>query len=179
MNVIMPLADGFEETEAVTVIDILRRAGIGVTTAALQSSIVESARKIRMMADAKLESVNEKEYDAIVLPGGSLGVENLRKSKRIMKIVQEFHKEGKLVAAICAAPSILAEAGILENVRATIYPGMERSLPKPRGDSVVIDGNVITSQGPGTAMEFSLRLVERLAGREAMNAIREQVVYKG
>jgi 4-methyl-5(b-hydroxyethyl)-thiazole monophosphate biosynthesis len=176
MNVLVPLAEGFEEIEAMTIVDVLRRADIKVTTAGLPGTIVESSRKVKVLADTKIDDVKEKDYCAIVLPGGSPGYTNLARSKKILQIIDDFFKEKKLVAAICGAPFVLAQAGILTNVKATIYPGMERHLPKPRPERIVVDGNVITSQGPGTAMDFSLKIVEYLAGKAMMNDVKEQLL---
>lgn len=178
MNVLVPLADGFEEIEALTIIDILRRAGIEVVTASLQSSMVESARGVRILADAKLDDINPNDFDAIALPGGP-GHENLLKSQLVLNLIKEMNSKGKIIAAICASPLVLAKAGILNDKRATIYPGLEKNIPRPRSDAVVIDGNVITSQAPGTAMEFALKIVELLAGKNKMEEVKERIVYRG
>jgi 4-methyl-5(b-hydroxyethyl)-thiazole monophosphate biosynthesis len=179
MKVLVPLADGFEEIEAMTVVDVLRRAGIKTTTAGLPGTIVDGSRNVKVIADTKLEDVDEKDFDAMVLVGGSPGYTNLSKSNKILKIIGDFHRDGKLVAAICGAPTVLAEAGILTNIKATVYPGLEKYIPKPRNDRVLSEGNVITSQGPGTSMEFALRIVEHLAGKETMKNIKEQLVFRG
>lgn len=176
MKVMIPLAEGFEEIEALTVVDVLRRAGITVDTVGVMGSVVSGAHGIRVMTDKKLLEINADEYDAIVLPGGSPGYVNLGRSSKIIEILKEFDSKGKIVAAICAAPSILAKAGILEGKRATIYPGMEKELPYPRGDRVVVDGNVITSQGPGTAMEFALAIVKALLGDDKALQLKRQLV---
>ena len=178
MKVLVPLAEGFEEIEAMTVVDVLRRAGIKVITAGMPGTIVQGSRNVKVIADVKIDDVSEKDFDALVLPGGSPGYTNLSKSQTIKKMIVSFNKERKLVAAICGAPTCLAEAGILTNVKATVYPGLEKLLPKPRNASVLVDGNVITSQGPGTAMEFALTIVGYLAGRETMAKVKEQLVYK-
>lgn len=179
MNVLVPLAEGFEEIEVMTIVDVLRRAGIKVSMAGLPGTIVEGSRNVKVLADTKLEDVVEKDYDAVVLPGGSPGYTNLSKSQKVKKIIGDFHRDGKLVAAICGGPTVLAEAGILTNVKATVYPGLEKCIPKPRNERVLVEGNVITSQGPGTAMEFSLKLVEHLAGKETMKNVKEQLLFRG
>lgn len=178
MNVLVPLAEGFEEIEAMTVIDVLRRAGIKVTTAGIPGTIVDGSRGVKVIADNKLDSIVEKDYDGLILVGGSPGYTNLSKSNKTMKIIGEYHRDGKLVAAICGAPTCLAEAGILTNVKATVYPGLEKYIPKPRNEKVILDGNVITSQGPGTSMDFALKIVEYLAGRETMKNVKEQLVFR-
>lgn len=176
MRVMVAFADGFEEIEALTVVDVLRRVGIAVDMVGVVGSVITGAHGVRMMADKKLRDIKAEEYDGIVLPGGSPGYINLGRSSALLEIVKKMNAKGKLVAAICAAPSVLAKAGILENKKATIYPGMEKEIPYPRGDKVVVDGNVITSQGPGTALEFALRIVEALAGKEKALALRKALV---
>ncbi|MBU0530813.1 MAG: DJ-1/PfpI family protein [Nanoarchaeota archaeon] len=176
MNVILPLADGFEEIEAVTVIDVLRRANVHVDTVGIQGTLITSSRGIQMKADKKMDDVNTDKYDALVLVGGSPGYLNLGKSKRLMDTITKFNEEKKTLAAICAAPSLLAKAGILDERRATIFPGMEREIPRPRDGKVIIDEHVITSQGPGTAMEFALSLVERFKGRGEAETLRKKLV---
>ena len=178
MNALVPLAEGFEEIEAMTVVDVLRRAGIKVTTAGLPGTIVQGSRNVKVIADTKLDDISEKDYRALVLVGGSPGYSNLSKSRKVMKLIGDYHRDGKLLAAICGAPTVLAEAGILTNVKATVYPGLEKYIPKPRSDRVLVQGNVITSQGPGTAMEFALTLVEHLAGKETMRNVKEQLLFR-
>ncbi len=178
MNVLVPLAEGFEEIEAMTVVDVLRRAGIKVTTAGIPGTIVLGSRGVKVIADTKLDSIVEKDYDGLVLVGGSPGYTNLSRSNKVMKIIGDYHRDGKLVSAICGAPTCLAEAGILSNVKATVYPGLEKYIPKPRNEKVLLDGNVITSQGPGTSMDFALKIVEYLAGKETMKNVREQLVFR-
>ena len=162
----VPLANGFEEIEALTIIDVLRRAGIQTDTIGVIGSFIESKHGIRVMVDKRLNEVNEDNYDAIILPGGSPGYENLRKSKRVIEILKKFNSQNKLIGAICGAPLILAREGLLDNKKATIYPGMERELPHPRDEPVIVDGNIVTSQGPGTAMKFALTLVKLLKGEK-------------
>ncbi|MDD5416642.1 MAG: DJ-1/PfpI family protein [Candidatus Aenigmarchaeota archaeon] len=164
-KMIMPLPDGFEDIEAFTVIDVLRRAGIEVFVAGAPSKFVTSAHRVKVQVDGMLDEVDLNKYDGIVLPGGSPGYENLMKSPTIITSVQDFAKQGKIIAAICGAPMILVKAGVLKDKRATIAPGLEKNLDMPRGERVVVDGNIITSQGPGTAMEFALKIVELLQGK--------------
>ncbi len=178
MQVLVPLVDGFEEMEAVTIIDILRRAGLSVTTAGIPSTMLQGAHKMQMMADKKFDALDIREFDAIIFPGGP-GHTTLLKSEKVLNAIVDFDSRGKLVGAICASPVVLAKAGILSEKKATVFPGMEREIPRPRADKVVVDGNVITSQGPGTAIEFALRIVEKLASREKANQIRKDIVYSG
>jgi 4-methyl-5(b-hydroxyethyl)-thiazole monophosphate biosynthesis len=176
MRILLPLADGFEEIEAITVIDVLRRAGIEVDTVGMMGGWVTGSHGVRVMADKKVSEIKIEDYDGIVLPGGLPGVTNLAKSSKLKEFLQELNERGKLIAAICAAPSILAKEHLLDDKRATIYPGMERELSYPRDERIVVDGNIITSQAPGTAMEFALAIVEKLLGREKSWELKEQLV---
>lgn len=170
------LADGVEEIEAVSCIDILRRAGINVTTAGLNDIKVTGSRKIILLADKKLSELTE-EFDACVLPGGSTGAENLSHSEKVKSIIKQMHQKGKLIAAICASPAVvLAALGILDNKSATCFPGMQEYFNKNttyKNSPVVIDGNVITSQGPGTSLLFALTIAEKLCGKEISDEVRK------
>lgn len=177
MRAVIILAEGFEEIEAFATIDILRRANVEVTIASLSSSIVESSRKIRTMTDKRLAEIKVDDYDAVILPGGP-GYKNLANSQAVLSLIKEFDKKKKIVAAICAAPSVLAKAGILETRIATIYPGMESQIPKPRDAKVVVDGNVVTAKSPGTAIDFAIKLAEILAGKAAARKVREDLVME-
>src|SRR3989344_4785239 len=148
-KVLLLLADGVEETEAVATIGVLRRAGIEVVTASASGTIVTGRNKIRIYADQILMDMETAKYDALVLPGGSGAVQNFENNQSVQNIVRNFAGQGKLVAAICAAPKVLVKLGLLKDKRATIAPGMEKLLDRPRPDKVVVDGNIITSQGPG------------------------------
>ncbi|MDD2598694.1 MAG: DJ-1/PfpI family protein [Kiritimatiellae bacterium] len=180
MNIFIPLAEGFEELEAVTVIDILRRAGLSVTTASLTADkLVSGAHGIVIQADAVLDELELGEFGAVVLPGGGLGTENLIKDQRITQIVQGFNAEGKYVCAICAAPTLLAEAGVLEGLKGTCYPSCAAALGESYANAPVIaDGNIITSQGPGTAMLFGLVLVHHFAGEETARKVAKALLTK-
>lgn len=178
MKLMITLADGFEETEAVAVTDVLRRAGITIDIVGIPSSSVTSKNGIRIMTDKKLNEINVNNYDGIILPGGTKGVENLSKTALLLEMIKRLDAQGKLIAAICAAPSILAKIGVLEGKKATIYPGMERELPYPREDRVVIDSNVITSQAAGTAMEFALAIVEKLKGPGKASELKEHLLVR-
>ncbi|HDZ76519.1 MAG TPA: DJ-1/PfpI family protein [Candidatus Omnitrophica bacterium] len=173
------LADGFEEIEAITSIDILRRGYIDVTVAALSTKVVTGAHGIKISADILLEQFNQ-DIDALVLPGGSPGSENLNKSKKVHEIISKTFKANKVVAAICAAPALVLEpAGILKNKRATCYPGMEKLFSedvKFIDEAVVRDGNLITSRGIGAALRFALCIVETLIDKSTADALAEKVV---
>ena len=180
MKVIVPLAEGFEEIEFSTIVDILRRAGIDVTTAGLKEGITNGAHGIRVAADTEIDKVSADDFDVIILPGGNPGFVNLGKSEKVLKLVREMYDKNKYVTAICGAPSVLAKTGIIKGKRATIYPGMEDTLTGAQSinERVVVDGRVITSQGPGTAMEFAIKLVEVLAGKRKAEEVTKEVLAR-
>jgi len=178
MKVIVPLAEGFEEIEALTIIDVLRRAGIQVDTVGVVGSLILSAHGVRMMVDKRLNEINADEYDAIILPGGNPGYVNLGRSSKIIEILKQFKAKDKLIGAICGAPSILAKEGLLDDKKATIYPGNEKLLAYPRDNPVVVDGNIITSQGPGTSIVFALKIVEKLLDPATVQRLRKELVVK-
>lgn len=179
-NALVFLATGFEEIETTTIVDVLRRANIEVTVTSLTPNLVEGVHGIKIAPDKHIDDITVKDYDAIVLPGGNPGYKNLRKDPRVIKMVKEAFAANKLIAAICAAPAVLSDAGILEGKACTIYPGMENELEegkgKPRHDMVVEDGNIITSKSPGTALLFALRLAEKLAGKQVAEAVRKKTM---
>ncbi|RLJ05750.1 MAG: DJ-1 family protein [Candidatus Aenigmatarchaeota archaeon] len=177
MKVLVPLADGFEEMEAATTINILKRGGLDVVVAGLPGTIVRGSRGLKVMLEKKLDDLDINDFDALVLVGGYPGYKNLSQSNNILRAVVEFDEKKKLIAAICGAPSVLAKTGILDDRRATIYPGLEKEIPRPREGRVVIDEHIITSQGPGTAIDFALAVLERLAGREVMERVKKEIVY--
>lgn len=165
-TVLIPLAAGCEEIEAVTVIDILRRAGIEVVSAGLDTHPVRASRGTVLMPDTILDVALQHNYDMLVLPGGQPGTNNLKADPRILELAKSMVQHDRYVAAICAAPSVLATAGVLDGRRATSFPGALDNFPRVQLEhaAVVEDGKIITSRGPGTAMDFALTLVERLAG---------------
>jgi len=181
-NVLVPLADGFEEIEAVTVIDVLRRAEIGVTTATLDDSGdlgVTGSHAIRVLADARLADIDLDEVDALVLPGGMPGTRHLTEDERVVNIVQALVERGQPVAAICAAPSVLAVAGVLEGRQATSHPAWRDRLAGAAvlGEpAVVTSDGIVTSQGVGTALAFALELVRQWKGRATAEALAEAMV---
>lgn len=174
-KLLLLLAEGFEEIEALTVVDVLRRAGITVEMAGLTGTIVTGMHGIRVHTDTRFIDLATEKYDGIVLPGGA-GVDTIMAHTTAMNTIDNFARKGKFVGAICAAPKILVKLGVLQDKRATIYPGMEKLLDRPRGDKVVVDGNIMTSQGPGTAMEFALKIVENFAGKAAAAKLRHALV---
>jgi len=174
MRVLVPWADGLEELEAVTIVDVLRRGGVETVTVALGGSrAVKGSRGVTMQADALWGALDIDAFDAIALPGGGKGTENLAADRRIIETVQAFDNAGKFVAAICAAPMVLAKAGILKGRTATCYPACAEALGDAYDDSapVIADGTIITSRGPGTAMLFALVLVQHFAGDETAHRV--------
>jgi 4-methyl-5(b-hydroxyethyl)-thiazole monophosphate biosynthesis len=168
-KVLVPLAQGCEELEAVTIIDLLARAGIQVTTASLDSQkVITAGRGVQLVAQVTLDSVLNESFDMVVLPGGQPGSDYLEQDERILSLLRTTLQAGAMVAAICAAPKVLVTAGVLEGRQATSYPGVIDVHPAPGmsylNQAVVEDGNIITSKGPGTAMDFTLKLIERLKG---------------
>ncbi len=172
-SVLVPLADGFEEIEALAVIDILRRAACRVVIAGLQPGPAVSARGVSINPDTTIDAVSSADFDAIVLPGGQPGTDNLNADTRIHCLLLEFSGAGKVIGAICAAPSVLASTGILNGRQATSYPTYSERLAGAQYENVpvVSDGTVITSQGPGTAIAFALTLASRLSGRQTADDI--------
>jgi protein deglycase len=174
-RVLVPLAEGFEEIEAVTIVDLLRRADIEVHTASLASRRVTGSHGITVEADLSLDDAQAADYDMIVLPGGMPGAEHLKNDLRVIALLREFAAAGRFTAAICAAPGVLAHAGLLEGREATSFPGFLRADSAPgirlSESPVVVDGKVVTSRGPGTAIEFSLALIGLLRGGEVAAAV--------
>lgn len=175
------LAEGFEEIEAITIIDVLKRGGVDVETISISdSNVVDGVHKIKLVSDYIFEEKRDtiENADIIILPGGRKGTENLKKHKGVNEIAEKFSKGGKYVAAICAAPSVLGIAGLLNTRTAVCYPGIERQLFGAfiGEENVVVDGKFITSKGPATAMEFSLKLLEILAGKDISDNIRKDLL---
>ncbi|MBI5562187.1 MAG: DJ-1/PfpI family protein [Deltaproteobacteria bacterium] len=179
-KVLMPLAPGFEEVEALTVVDILRRAGAEVVIAGTVEGVITGRNGIHVVADAALDKCMDAAFDMVVLPGGAAGTENLKKDERVRRLIQRMNAEGRLVTAICAAPGVLSAAGLTKGKTITSHPSARAGLIAGRisEDRVVTDGNIITSQGPGTAMEFAFRLVEALFGPEKVKEVNNGVLAR-
>lgn len=172
-RVLMPLANGVEEMEAVTCIDLFRRAGWTVCAASLDGDVVRASRGVGLLPDSPLEKVLHEPWDVICIPGGVLGVQELLKEEELLQRVQQQHVEGFYVAAICAGPLVLDRAGILIGRPFTCHPGVADCFPgiEVLSDPVVIADRVITSRGPGTAIHFALTLIELLQGKRAAEAV--------
>jgi 4-methyl-5(b-hydroxyethyl)-thiazole monophosphate biosynthesis len=179
-KVLVPLAAGCEELEAVTIIDLLRRAGVEVVTAGLEPGIVKASRGTQLVPDTNLDSVLMDDFDMIVLPGGMPGAQHLKEDRRVQALLKKMASENKYTAAICAAPIALAEAGLLSGRKATGYPGVLEKLGLTditvRNDAVIKDGKVVTSRGPGTAMDFALELIEILVGESKRKEVEAGLV---
>ncbi|MFO7494800.1 MAG: DJ-1/PfpI family protein [Desulfobacterales bacterium] len=173
-KVLVPIADGVEEIEAVCIIDVLRRAGAEVTVAAVNTLEVTAARGVRLVADCRLEDCAAERFELIALPGGQPGAEHLRDCAVLTALLRDQVRQNRLYAAICAAPVVvLQHHGLLAGRRATCHPALADRLDPAAGPGarVVVDGNCVTSQGPGTALEFALELVTRLFGPERAEAV--------
>ncbi|MDA9101212.1 DJ-1/PfpI family protein [Omnitrophica bacterium] len=167
-KVLIPVAPGFEEIETVTVVDVLRRAGADVILAGTQSGEMRGSRRVKLTADLTLDDLANQDFDLLYLPGGQPGVDNLRKDDRVKEIVRKMSGRKKWIAAICAAPLILKDAGLIKGLKLTSHPSIKDELKeaKYQEQRVVVDGNYITSRGPGTALELALKIVELLEGKD-------------
>lgn len=177
---LLMLVDGFEEIEAITPVDILRRAGISLTLCGLIKREVTGSHGIKILADITFDQI-EEDYDALILPGGQ-GAENLSGSDKLIGLIKKMYKQGRIIAAICAAPVVvLAGSGILSGKKATCYPGMEGGFPKTVtvvNQPLVIDGNIITANGPAAAASFSFKLVELLSNINTAAEIKKSMCYR-
>ncbi len=179
-NVCIFFADGFEEVEGLTVVDLLRRAGETVTMVSVSDSLyVTGSHGIQIKTDALFEKETCEKADLLVLPGGMPGILHLGEHKELCELLVKFDQEGKKVAAICAAPGVLGANGILKGRKATCYPGCEEKLKGAvlSADAVVRDGNVTTSRGVGTAIAFALELISQLEGEVKAHQIKKSIVY--
>ena len=176
-------ARGLEECEGLLCVDLLRRADVEVTIAAVGGSqTVTSARQVNVVADALAEDLDYTAFDACILPGGIPGVDNLKADATVRKVCQEFAAAGKYVAAICAGPTVLAGFGVLQGKKATVYPGMDAPLTEGgaeyTGLPLTIDGNIVTGEALGAAIPFALALARLLAGAEASDRVKKAIVYQ-
>ena len=180
MKVCLHLADGFEEIEAISVVDILRRAGIAVEMVSImENKEVVGAHNIKVVADVLFENVDYTDVNMIILPGGGGGTQNMAEHAGLTQQLTTQAREGKWIAAICAAPTILGKLGLLTGKSATCYPGCEPQLTGADvscSARVIVDGKIITSRGPGTSFEFGLKIVAVLKGLELANSLKEQMI---
>ncbi|CAB0042057.1 unnamed protein product [Trichogramma brassicae] len=176
------LAEGAEEMEAIVTVDILRRAGVLVTVASItDKECVKCSRDVKICTDAKIDDINDKKYDVVILPGG-VGWKHLAASPKVGAILKAQEAESRIIAAICAAPNVLKAHGIAKGKKITSYPSVKSDLIEDYtyidNDIVVCDGNLITSQGPATAYAFGLAIVEKLVNKEAAKKVAEGLLYK-
>jgi 4-methyl-5(b-hydroxyethyl)-thiazole monophosphate biosynthesis len=180
-KVLIHLADGFEEIEAITPVDVLRRAGCEVITISVTGkNEVTSARGVTIVADKHFVEADYEHADLILLPGGQPGSDNLNRHEGLKKQIKTFHEQGKMIAAICAAPLVLGSTGILKGKKATCFPGTEPRLTGATctGNTIEVDGNIITGKGPGVALKFSLTLAEMLVGKAKADEIRKAMIVE-
>lgn len=178
-KVLIPLADGFEELEAVAVIDVLRRGGVEVVTASIHDDLgVKGAHGIEMSADTLFADVENDDFEAIVLPGGGQGTDNLKNSDAVLRRLRRQHDEKRMLCAICAAPTVLVEAGVIDpGVHVTCYPTCQMELDRPwESAPVVAEGKYITGQAPGSAVLFGLVVLQTLAGEAVARKVARGMV---
>ena len=178
-HVLVPLAQGCEELEAITITDLLVRAGVTVTTCGLDEQPVKASRGITIIPDTTIDKVVNDSFDLIVLPGGLPGADHLRDNAQLQTLIKKQAADNKYLAAICAAPKALAQAGVLEGKTATSFPGVLAALGNASitisENAVEIDGNIVTSRSAGTAMEFALSLIELLEGKETREEVNKHL----
>ncbi|OBR95043.1 MULTISPECIES: DJ-1 family glyoxalase III [Clostridium] len=177
---IVLLARGFEEVEALTCVDVLRRGGVHCITCSINSEDdVMGTHEIHVKANGLLEKTDTDKYDALIIPGGMPGAANLRDSCEVIQVVKDFNNSKKIVAAICAGPIVLKKAGIIENKKVTSYPGYENDIaPVSYSEDVVVqDGNIITSRGPATAMHFAFKILENLADKDTLEKLKKDMLF--
>ena len=179
-KIVLILAPGFEEIEAITPIDVLRRADIDVTVAGLNSLEVKGSHAVTVLADQQLSSIKHADYDGIILPGGLPGSHRLRDSQLVIDLVRAINEKKGLIAAICAAPIVLEKAGIIAGKEFTCYPGQEEFIPSGTHlrDRVVVDGNIVTGKGAGVALEFTLKIVDYLGYQEKATALSKGMIVQ-
>jgi len=180
-TVLIPLAEGCEELEAVTLIDLLRRAEVTVITASLtENTLITASRGVRLMADTTLENIIYDDFDMVILPGGMPGTTHLDEDIHIHALIKRLYQSGKSIAALCAAPLVLANMGLLNDKKVSCYPGVLTAENWPNieisDEAVVIDGNILTSRGPGTAMDFALVIIEHLIDQATRNSVEASLV---
>ena len=178
-KIVVPLAEGFEEIEAVAIIDILRRAEFEITVVSITKKLeVTGSHNIKIIADQLFESVNYNLIDMIVLPGGMPGATNLNNHSGLQEQILNFNKNKKLLGAICAAPLVFGNLGILKNKNATCYPGFENQLEgaNTTGNNIELSKNIVTGKGAGVAIDFALKIVEIFKGKEFANELAEKMI---
>lgn len=176
---IVLLAKGFEEVEALTVVDVLRRGGVHCITCSIDGEeTVLGSHSIHVKSNNLIEKTDVDKYDALIIPGGMPGAASLRDCERVIELVKKFNNENKLIAAICAGPIVLSKADVIKGKKVTSYPGFEKELGEVTycEEIVVQDGNIITSRGPATAMYFGFKILENLADKETVENLKEAMM---
>lgn len=177
---IVLLARGFEEVEALTCVDVLRRGGVHCITCSINSEDdVMGTHEIHVKANSLLENTNTDKYDALIIPGGMPGATNLRDNPQVIQVVKKFNDCGKILAAICAGPIVLKKAGAIENKNVTSYPGFEKDIaPVSYSEDIVVqDRNIITSRGPATAMHFAFKILENLTDKATVEKLKKDMLF--
>ncbi len=179
-KILIPVADGFEEVEMVTIVDVLRRAGLTVIIAGIKEGALRGAHQIKLIPDTTLAEVKDEEFDMLILPGGQPGVDNLRQDTNVLNLLKKMNSDNKLIGAICAAPLVLRDANLTAGKEMTCYPGFEKEIQDMqfKNSRVVKDGSFVTSRGPGTAMEFSLEIVRMLCGDKKEEELSSQLLVQ-
>jgi 4-methyl-5(b-hydroxyethyl)-thiazole monophosphate biosynthesis len=177
---VLILAPGYEELEAVAVVDILRRAGVEIVMAGTEEGPIASARNVKIVTDTTLDQIMDQKFDLIVLPGGLDATERLASDDRVLSMLKRQFQTQGIIGAICAAPTVLDRHGLSKGKTITCHPVCRESITQSTlaDERVVLDGLLVTSQGPGTALEFALRLVERLEGTEKMQEVNKGVLAR-
>lgn len=178
MKVAVYFATGYEEVEALSVVDVLRRGGVEVSMVGVTGKTVASARQISINMDQTIDEVDHSQIDMMVLPGGLPGVDNLKVSETLVKHLKAFKEEGKWLAAICAGPSVLGELGLLQGEKATCFPGFEDKLlgAEVVNERAVVSNHVITGKGAGAALEFALTILSVIKGKEAADKVAKSMI---
>lgn len=181
-KVILFLAEGFEEVEALTVVDYLRRKDINVDAVSItEDNKVKGAHEILVLADKTINDIKDiDDYDAVIIPGGLPGATNLRDNDKVIDVVKKVNENGKLTAAICAGPIVLERAGIIKDKKVTSYPGFEDDLKNGVyiEQNVVRDGSIITARGPALAVDFAIEIIKYLLGEEKSEELKKDILYK-
>lgn len=178
-SVLIILAPGFEEIEALTPIDMLRRAGVSVTVAGINSTEITGAHDITVKCDKEISELIHHPFDGVILPGGNPGTPNLLESDAVLEIVNRSHKDNKVIAAICAAPMVLDKATVLTNKKFTCYPGTEKNIKHGTfsNEKVIIDGNLVTARSLADSIDFSLAVISQLTPEYDCEILKKQIVY--